>query len=80
MIYLRFETRKNIIYVFSLADFTPRNIQLFWSDVFEKLMNLKSINRDLMLRSIGETYNYACVNYSKIFNRFYTIIPKYYER
>lgn len=82
MIYIRFETKKNIIIVFSLADYKPRNIQLFFNDVFKHIMDLPrlNINRTLRFVEVGETYNYACVNYSKIFNRFYTIIPKYYER
>ena len=79
MIYIRFETKKNIIFVFSLAEFNPHNIQLFFNDVFKHIMDLPSVDKSLMFTELGETYNYSCVNYSKVFNRFYTIIPKYME-
>ena len=78
MIYIRFETRKNTIYVFSLAEYNTHNIQLFFNDVFKHIMDLPDVCKSLMFAELGETFNFSCVNYSKVFNRFYTLIPKYY--
>ena len=77
MLYFRFETNKNIIYLLSLAEVTPHNVGMVWSDIFEKLMKIEPINRDLVFTSTGYTEKFTTVKYSKFFNRFYTIIPKY---
>lgn len=77
MLYFRFETKKNIIYLLSLAEPTPHNIGIVWSDIFEKLMKIEPINRNLVFISTGYTEKFTTVKYSKFFNRFYTIIPKY---
>ena len=79
MVYARFETKKNIIFIFSLADWQLSDI--FFSDVYSKVFrycmdNKNKVDKTLKFIEVGETNKFSCVKYSKYFNRFYTVIRK----
>lgn len=79
MLYARFETKKNIIFIFSLADWSVSDV--FFTDVYTKvfdycLKNKKKVDRTLKFVELGNTNKFTCVKYSSTFNRFYTIIRK----
>ena len=79
MVYARFETKKNIIFIFSLADWSLSDV--FFTDVYTKvfaycLKNKKKVDTTLRFVEVGNTNKFTCVKYSPTFNRFYTIIRK----
>lgn len=79
MLYARFETKKNIIFIYS---FTDMNLQdVFFGDLYTKVLSFclkyrNRVDKTLKFIEMGETNKATCVNYSPTFNRFYTIIRK----